>query len=64
MEQVKSDSTVQFISLLSAHDQGEEYAEYWTLYFNTFYFAQKAKSMGNNIALGSTSLRGMTGATK
>jgi hypothetical protein len=49
---------------LWAHDKGEEYAEYWTMYFNTFYFAQKAKSMGNNIALGSTSLRGMTGATK
>ena len=60
MKQVKSDSTMQFISLLWAHDKGEEYAEYWTLYFNTFYFAQKAQSMGNKIPLYSTSLKEAT----
>ena len=31
---------------------GEDYAEYWSLYFHTFYFPQKAKSMGNNLPLG------------
>ena len=60
MKQVKPDSTMQLISFLWAHDKGEEYAEYWTLYFNTFYFDQKAQSMGNKIALGSTSMKQAT----
>ena len=44
---------------------GQDYAERWSLWLHTFYFAQKAKSMGNNLPIGSMNLlETLSGATK